>query len=200
MIRESSLVTPPPHTPSGVRRRGLAQEGRGRSITSSSWSFCWGSWRKLDCYLRIAPTRRTPGEKRQVVWAVIREKKGKHRRSFTEISPLLFLKELYAKSFHHVVVVLHCTYAKINRFPAHPQWPPVDGTKTFFFKFTKRQRQCGISAFKIQSNLIFLFFFFCYGLKGPMCKSASGIWKMHMYVLSYINSHQINNGCVFIRK
>lgn len=35
----------------------------GRAITSSSLSFCWGSWRRLGCYLPNAPMQRIPRER-----------------------------------------------------------------------------------------------------------------------------------------
>lgn len=37
---------------------------RRRRVTSSSWSFCSGSWRKLDCCLPSEPRQRRPAENR----------------------------------------------------------------------------------------------------------------------------------------
>lgn len=39
----------------------------GGAITSSSLSFCWGSWRRLGCYLPNAPMQRIPRER---MWQV----------------------------------------------------------------------------------------------------------------------------------
>lgn len=43
---------------------GAKVEDREGGVTSSSLSFCWGSWKRLDCCLQSAPRRRKPAQER----------------------------------------------------------------------------------------------------------------------------------------
>lgn len=64
LLVKSSFIREPCLRPPG----GSEEEWTvGGAITSSSLSFCWGSWRRLGCYLLNAPTQRIPRER---MWQV----------------------------------------------------------------------------------------------------------------------------------
>lgn len=49
----------------------MAVSAKCSSVTSSSWSFCWESWKTLGCFLRISPMQKIPVWKQKNTFLII---------------------------------------------------------------------------------------------------------------------------------